>query len=387
MHTKLFSVAALATLALAQPLQHHAHNLKREAEADPAEVVVHVTRHLTKYVTAGEAAAAATPVAAALNQAAAVVSVANSPASSPAAQVSSSPAPAATGSSAAAQAPASTLKTSAAAASSTGSSSSSSSSSSQASANGISYSPYLNNGGCKSQSEVASDLAQLTDYNVVRIYGTDCNQVANVLSALGDNQKAFVGIFDMGSIPQELATIQSAIESNGKGWDVIHTISIGNELVNGGQATVDQVVSYTNQARGILKGYGYTGPVVAVDTFIAIIENPGLCAASDYIACNAHAYFDGTVTASQAGDWALEQIQRVWEACNGEKSVLISESGWPSQGDTNGVAVPSPANLKTAISSLQQKIGNDVILFSAFNDLWKAPGYLNVEQYWGILDV
>jgi exo-beta-1,3-glucanase (GH17 family) len=31
-------------------------------------------------------------------------------------------------------------------------------------------------------------------------------------------------------------------------------------------------------------------------------------------------------------------------------------------------------------------MGNKVIMFSAFDDLWKSPGQYDVEQYWGLLN-
>jgi exo-beta-1,3-glucanase (GH17 family) len=68
---------------------------------------------------------------------------------------------------------------------------------------------------------------------------------------------------------------------------------------------------------------GYTGPVVAVDTFIAIQNNPSLCNASDYVAANAHAYFDGTVAASGAGTWVAQQSAKLASVCGG-KGVLIT---------------------------------------------------------------
>jgi exo-beta-1,3-glucanase (GH17 family) len=76
-------------------------------------------------------------------------------------------------------------------------------------------------------------------------------------------------------------------------------------------------VSFSNYSAG------YTGPVVAVDTFIAILNNPSLCDASDYIAANAHAYFDGGVSASGAGAWVAQQASKLSSLCGG-KDVLIT---------------------------------------------------------------
>ncbi|QLL30221.1 hypothetical protein HG536_0A00380 [Torulaspora globosa] len=269
-------------------------------------------------------------------------------------------------------------------ASSSGSSSDSSVSIGAAGVKGITYSPYTSSGSCKSASEVKADLASLTDYPVLRLYGVDCDQVANVLQAKSPSQKLFLGIFNVGQIQDGVQTIASAVEKYGS-WNDIVTVSVGNELVNGGQATPSQVGQYISTAKSALSAAGYTGSVVSVDTFIAVINNPELCKYSDYMAVNAHAYFDKNTVASDAGTWLLQQIQRVYTACGGEKTVVVTESGWPSQGQTYGVAVPSKQNQKAAVESIIKSCGSDTYLFTAFNDLWKADGPYGVEKYFGVL--
>lgn len=352
------TVALSAVMAAAQPLQH-AHNHHKRQDAP----VVTVT------VTAGaeDFAAAAAPATTLSSVAAAASFAADSGSASSAVSSAAASSGSATGSGSSAPSP-------------------SSSGSFSGGAKGIVYSPYKV-GGCKTAEEVKSDIAQLAGFSVIRIYGVDCDQVPNVLAALGPDQKVFLGIFDVASIEAGLSTINDAIKAHSAGWDVVHTISIGNELVNNGAATVDQIAGYVKTARSCLSEYGYTGPVVSVDTFIAVINNPGLCAVSDYMAVNAHAFFDGHIEASGSGDWVLQQIQRVWSACDGaghQKDVLITESGWPSQGGANGVAVPSLSNQKSAIASIKEKVGNSCILFTAFNDLWKQDGPMSAEKYYGI---
>lgn len=249
---------------------------------------------------------------------------------------------------------------------------------------GITYTPYESSGSCKSADEVASDLAQLTDFPVIRLYGTDCNQVENVYKAKASNQKLFLGVYYVDQIQDGIDTIKSAVETYGS-WDDITTVSIGNELVNGNQATPAQVGEYVDTGRAALKAAGYSGPVVSVDTFIAVINNPELCNYSDYMAVNAHAYFDKNTAAQDSGKWLLDQIQRVWTACDGKKDVIVTESGWPSKGETYGVAVPSKENQKDAVSSITSSCGSSTFLFTAFNDYWKADGAYGVEKYWGVL--
>lgn len=369
-------IPSLATITLgllasqAMASEHHEH--KREAAVDYVTVVE------TAYVTAGAGDAT---ISTSVSTSIIAETVPTSPkVTSPEVEYETSSV-AVTTTTAAAVTTSSESTAASTSAASTSSSSSSSESVGSGGALGITYSPYTSSGGCKTAAEVASDIAKLSGFSIIRLYAVDCDQVANVYAAKASGQKLFLGVYDMSSIEASIEAMNSAI---GGDWSDVVTVSIGNELVNSGEATVSEIGSYVSTGRSALKAVGYTGPVVSVDTFIAVIENPGLCSYSDYMAVNAHAYFDGTVTSGQAGTWAVEQIQRVWEACSGDKSVTIVESGWPWKGDTNGVAVASTSDQDAAISALKSSIANDVYLFNAFNDLWKSPGEYNCEQYWGI---
>ncbi|CCK72388.1 putative family 17 glucosidase KNAG_0K00200 [Huiozyma naganishii CBS 8797] len=249
---------------------------------------------------------------------------------------------------------------------------------------GVTYSPYNADGTCKSADQVASDLSSMTEFPTIRLYGVDCDQVASVMKAKQANQKVFLGVYFMDQIEQSISTMKSAVEQYGS-WNDVVTVSIGNELVNGGQATPSQIGQYVSTGRSALQAAGYSGPVVSVDTFIAVINNPELCQYSDYMAVNAHAYFDQNTEASDSGKWLLQQIQRVWTACGGNKDVVIAESGWPSKGQTYGIAVPSKENQQSAVSSIKSACGASTFLYNAYNDYWKADGNLGVEKYWGIL--
>lgn len=264
---------------------------------------------------------------------------------------------------------------------STETSSSSSSSAFNGGSKGITYSPYNDDGTCKDLSSVKSDLAKLSNYEIIRLYGVDCSQVENVLQAKADGQKLFLGIYYVSDLENGINTLVNAVKTYGS-WSDVHTISIGNELVNNGEATVAQIGEYVSTARSLLTSAGYSGSVVSVDTHVAIINNPGLCEFSDYIAFNAHAYWDGSIVGKDAGAWLLLQMQRVWSACN--KNVMCVESGWPHEGSANGVAVASSSEQSAAIGSIQSTCGDDTIVFNAFDDLWKSPGSKGVEQYWGI---
>lgn len=253
---------------------------------------------------------------------------------------------------------------------------------------GISYAPYRADHNCKSAEDIMDDFQRFVgDYSLVRIYGTDCDQVPNVYSAAKKaGVKVMMGIWDIHSVGNEAAKIVEGIDGD---WDVVHSVSVGNELVNNGQATPQQVTDAVGQARQALRKAGYNGPVVAVDTFLAVESHPELCEQSDFCAINAHPFFDSTVDAADAGKWLQSTLQQVRSALSKPMQVVVTETGWPTEGAANGQAIPGLANQKTAIKSIDNAFSHypsDVILFSAFDDLWKAKTMttFNADQHWGI---
>jgi exo-beta-1,3-glucanase (GH17 family) len=250
---------------------------------------------------------------------------------------------------------------------------------------GIVYSPYNADDSCKSQDQVNREFTDINGFSLVRIYGVDCNQVTTVLSAAkSKGMKVFAGIFNVAQVDTEIQTLIAAAKSS---WDSIDTVSIGNEVVNAG-GNAASVVAAVNSARTQLRAAGYNGPVVTVDTFIALINHPELCQASDYAAANCHAFFAG-VDASSAGSYVSQQAAAVAKACGGKKTV-ITESGWPHQGGANGQAVPSKPNQQAAIGSLKSSFSSnpsDLILFTAFDELWKDDNAntFGAEKFYGFL--
>lgn len=271
------------------------------------------------------------------------------------------------------------------------SSSAPSSGSGQDSGIGITYSPYQADNGCKTQDEVNSDfekIFQSGDYGTVRLYGTNCDQTAKVLTAIskaGKKTKVMAGIEKLDDVAAEAKLISDAVTAAGGNWkDLIDSVSVGNELVNSGAATPAQVSAAVSQAKSALPN---APAVITVDTFVAIIAHPEMCDIGDYIGANCHAFFDGGVDAAGAGKFVLDQAQRVSSVCGGKK-VVITETGWPNQGNNNKVAVPSMQNQATAISSLKSAFSSNMFLFTAFNDMWKknSASTFGCEQYWGIIN-
>ena len=200
--------------------------------------------------------------------------------------------------------------------------------------------------------------------------------------------KVFQGIFDITAIDSSVQTIVSAVNGD---WSSIHTISIGNDLVNNGQASAASVVAAMSSARSLLRAAGYNGPIVTCDTLVATLANPSLCDNSDYSAVNSHPFFDPNTDATQAGTFLMNSItNHKSKLTNISQTVLITETGWPSQGNANGLAVPSSSNQATAIAAIKSVFHSSpdgVMLFNPYNMLWKTSSadQFDAEPWWGFL--
>lgn len=76
------------------------------------------------------------------------------------------------------------------------------------------------------------------------------------------------------------------------------------------------------------------------------------------------------------------------KAANGKK-VIISETGWPSEGEGLNGAFPSAENAMRYFINTQQwsKEDNiDIFYFSSFDESWKVGAEGDVGAFWGLWD-
>lgn len=272
-----------------------------------------------------------------------------------------------------------------------GSTSTSSSSGSISPPNYIVYSPYTDNGGCKDADSIQTDLNLIASKGIknLRLYGTDCATISLVLpkaAALGMkvNQGFWFGNGAIDDVDSMVTDIVNYAQANT--WDVFDYFTVGNEAINEGYCTVSSLISKIAEVKSTLKKNGFTGYVTTSEPPISWINNPSLCTDSDVdiVGINPHSYFNANLYAYQAGSYIVEQKGEVESVC-GSKKVLITETGYPSQGDTNGNNVPSADNQYQAIKSIIEETGGDVTILTTYNDFWKNPGPYGIEQYFGTI--
>ncbi|RMZ87569.1 hypothetical protein DV736_g5209, partial [Chaetothyriales sp. CBS 134916] len=251
---------------------------------------------------------------------------------------------------------------------------------------GICY-DMIGTGPCKDVATIDSDMALLSSsgYKLVRTYDIGCDVGLLVKSAMNHGMMAFVGINSVSNVVGDIGTLISYINTAGA-WAGVHTVNIGNEVVNNG-GTAAAVVAAIAVAKPLLMQAGYTGNIVTVDTYNQHLANPSLCAASSYCAVNAQPFFDAGCSSSAAGNWVTNNLNMI--SAKSGKDTIITEAGWPYGGSSNGAAIASPSDQTTAINGIKQAFSGQpskVYIFQSFDALYKTPGPMGIEQYFGIFD-
>jgi exo-beta-1,3-glucanase (GH17 family) len=266
---------------------------------------------------------------------------------------------------------------------------------------GISWTPFSGEEDaviCKPQDQVNSEFRKIArmDFTTVRVYGTICNQVQLALRAASHaGLDLMLGVFDLANVAAETRDLIRQVRGTGAGWGAVDTVAVGNEDVQKGAMSADGVIAAVNVAREMLRAAGFQGPVVHVETHGAILANPQLCseAAGDYIAANIHPFFNPGTMSWNAGKYVKSQVRALQECSarhsrkRSEHRVVVAETGWPTNGWPNGLAIPGRSQQFAAIKSIRRELPDDVYLFSAFDNRWQrdSAGTFGAEKHWGLL--
>lgn len=245
---------------------------------------------------------------------------------------------------------------------------------------GTTYTPYYPESGlCMSKEDVTRDIAALAakGIKVLRTYSTDCN----TLEFVGEAAEQYgidlmVGIFvgSPGCSPSksEIAEQITAFKKWAK-WDMVKLFVVGNEAIINGYCSAQEIGTLIETCKQEFPEY--SGPFTTAETVNIWEETEtqaALCGAVDVIGTNAHAFFNSGTSPSQAGKFVKGQLDIVSKICPGKEGYVL-ETGWPSQGKSDGSAIAGFVEQAIAIKSIIKECGDKSVLFSLHDDMWKDP--------------
>jgi exo-beta-1,3-glucanase (GH17 family) len=162
--------------------------------------------------------------------------------------------------------------------------------------------------------------------------------------------------------------------------------AVGNEVMYRKDLTEEQLIAYILRVKEALKDLDI--PVGYVDAYYEFSHRPAITEVCDVILANCYPYWEGCNI-----DYSLNHMQQMYgiasaAATNGKK-VIITETGWPSQGSSLGGAHPSDENIMKYFINSQAwsaKDDIDMFYFSSFDESWKVGAEGDVGAYWGLWD-
>ncbi len=209
---------------------------------------------------------------------------------------------------------------------------------------------------------------------------TDGNEAApRIARQLG--LKTLVGAW----IGEDLATNEKEIASLieiARAGDA-DVVAVGNEVLLREELTEDEVIGYLRRVKQALPGI----PVGYVDAYYLFCEHPRLVEACDLLLVNCYPFWEECSLADSLG-YLKEMVGRVARVAGGKK-IVLSETGWPSDGVAVGEAIPSFENaLLYALNTFAwaAREGIEVFYFSAFDEAWKAGPEGGCGPHWGFWD-
>ncbi len=159
--------------------------------------------------------------------------------------------------------------------------------------------------------------------------------------------------------------------------------AVGNEVLYRNDLSLEELLGYIRRVKEALPHI----PVGYVDAYYEFSTHPELVDVSDVILSNCYPYWEGCHI-----DGSLAHMQQMYgqvtDAAQG-KQVIITETGWPSEGGGLRGAHASAENAMKYFINTQvwaEKANIEVFYFSSFDESWKTGDEGDVGAYWGLWD-
>ena len=166
--------------------------------------------------------------------------------------------------------------------------------------------------------------------------------------------------------------------------DVVRAVLVGNEVLLRRERTAAQLLAYMQRVRDRVEQ-----PVSYGDVWDFWMQNPSIVEGADFVTIHLLPYWENDPTpvdrAIDAVEHAHEEITRRFPG----KSVLVGETGWPSEGRRREGSQPGRVSeamfIRSFVSRAKEK-GWRYNLIEAFDQPWKRGQEGAVGGYWGLFD-
>lgn len=164
---------------------------------------------------------------------------------------------------------------------------------------------------------------------------------------------------------------------------LVDIAAVGNEVMYRKDLSEGELLEFIQRVKAAIPNI----PVGYVDAYYEFSHRPKITEACDVILCNCYPFWEGCPFEHSLAHMQ-QMYQQAKQAGNGKK-VIITETGWPSQGENTKGAIPSMQASRDYFINTQLWSANEdipVFYFSSFDESWKVGAEGTVGAYWGIWD-
>ena len=176
--------------------------------------------------------------------------------------------------------------------------------------------------------------------------------------------------------------IDKLVELANKGY--VDIAVVGNEVLLREELKENEIINYIMKVRKALPSEVKVG---YVEAYYQFIERPALIDACDVVLANCYPFWEGIDNESAA--YSVQRMYQLTKEKADGKKVIITETGWPSKGESVGEALPSEENAMKFFVNIQKwsrKEDVDLFYFSSFDEPWKVDYEGEVGAHWGLWD-
>ena len=252
---------------------------------------------------------------------------------------------------------------------------------------GISFSPYLEgqDPSVKSiitEKQIADRLEIIRPYtHWIRTFSTTNGNEEVPRIAHEKGLKTLVGAWLDSDLENNEIEINNIIKIGQAGY--ADMIAIGNEVLLRDDLEVDVLIDYIRRVKRAVPNV----PVGYVDAYYMYVNYPELVDEVDVLFANCYPFWEYC-----ALEISIDYMKKMFELVKTNskgKPVVISETGWPTKGESYGPAVPSYENAMRYFINTFEWVNQERIhlfYFSSFDEVWKINHEGEYGAYWGLWD-
>jgi GPH family glycoside/pentoside/hexuronide:cation symporter len=248
---------------------------------------------------------------------------------------------------------------------------------------GICFSPYKEHQDVKDQlsgTQIDQRMAVVAPYvKWIRSFSTTKGNELTPLSARSKGLKTMVGAWISGNKEKNDLEMENLIAQAQKG--MVDIAVIGNEVLLRNELTLEELMGYIKQFKEAMPDV----PVGYVDAYYQYVERTELVDICDVILINCYPFWEGCGIDNATA--YLNEMYNVVKSVSKGKSVIITETGWPNEGQKNKNADPSNENAIryfVNVTNWAKEKGVETFYFSSFDESWKVRQEGELGARWGL---